>query len=302
MEKNLASESMGHVDVEQMIIVRKDITGPATDLISNRFLRRFVDFPHLLTYNSATTFHIENHAVVFDGSIRSFCIESSSLNQNAIVHMRPCEENESWQMWFMDVFGQLRPKDNDLLCLLWENKELSLSPNCKSDFYTDFLHHKIYKFNFEQKINAIYVEKLTGRNYIGVNSIEPFAKMKLYGPLSTNKTLNRWNLKWVIYESQEPSSEPSLTPTLSQEPSPYPTTSPSSSPSAMPSPSPTAKPSPSPSLSQMPSDEPSLLPSDEPSLQPSTFPSDEPSLLPSNEVCCSFYWVNLSHLLTAHIR
>jgi len=288
MAKNLAGESMAHVD-QMTRTGRKDTTGLVTDKSSRRFLRAFVVFPHLLTYNSATTFHIENHADIFDGSIRSFCIESSSLNQNAGFYMRPCDQNESLQMWFMDIFGQLRLKDNDLLCILWEKKKLILSPNCKSDFYTAFFDSNIYKFNFEQKINAIYADKSTGRNYIGVNIVDPFTNMKLYGPLSTNKSLNKWNLKWVIYESQEPSAEPSLTPTLSQMPSLLPTNSPSSSPSAMPSPSPTTKPSPSPSLSQMPSDEPSFLPSDDPSLQPSTFPSDEPSLLPSDKVCSSYY-------------
>jgi hypothetical protein len=258
-----------------------------TGAVPSRFLRPFVDFPHLLTYNSATTFHIENHADIFDGSIRSFCVEASSLKQNAELHMRPCDEDRSLQMWFMDKFGQLRPKDNDLLCVLWEKKDLNLSPNCKSDFYTAFDDSSIYRFNFEQNINAIYADKRTGRQYIGVNIDDPFTKIRLYGPLNPNQSLNKWTLKWVIYESQEPSTDPSSTPTLSQMPSVVPTTSPSSSPSAMPSPSPTAKPSPSPSLSQMPSDKPSLLPSDEPSLLPSTFPSDEPSLLPSDEVCPS---------------
>ena len=285
-KNNLASELMAHVD--QMTPGGQYRTVSGTIGVPSRSLRTFVDFPHLLTYNSATTFHIENHADIFDGSIRSFCVEASFLNQNAIIHMRPCDENKSWQMWFIDKFGQLRPKDNDLLCILWEKKELTLSPNCKSDFYTAFFYSKIYKFNFEQKINAIYADKSTGRQYIGVNSDDPFTKIRLYGPLSSNQSLNQWTLKWVIYESQEPSAEPSSTPTLSQMPSLLPTTSPSSSPSAMPSPSPTAKPSPSPSLSQMPSVEPSLLPSDEPSLQPSTFPSDEPSLLPSDEVCCCY--------------
>ena len=256
--------------------------------VTNRVLSKFLDFPHLLTYNSATTFHIENHADIFDDSIRSFCIEASSLSQNAVLQMRPCDEYEILQMWFMDTFGQLRPKDKDLLCVLWEKKELTLSPNCKSDFYTSFFDSKIYRFNFEHQINAIYADKSIGRQYIGVNIGDSFTKLRLYGPLSTNQSLKEWTLKWVIYESQEPSVEPSSTPTLSQMPSLLPTTSPSSSPSAMPSPSPTSKPSPSPSLSQMPSIEPSLLPSDEPSLQPSTLPSDVPSLLPSDKVCHSY--------------
>jgi len=261
-------------------------TVPETVGVTSRVLSKFLDFPHLLTYNSATTFHIENHADIFDDSIRSFCIEASSLSQNAVLQMRPCDENEILQMWFMDSFGQIRPKDKDLLCVLWEKKELTLSPNCKSDFYTSFFDSTIYRFNFGHQVNAIYANKSTGRQYIGVKIGEPFTKLRLYGPLNTNQSLTEWTLKWVIYESQEPSVEPSSTPTLSQTPSLYPTTSPSSSPSAMPSPSPTAKPSPSPSLSQMPSMEPSLL------------PSDEVSIPISNIVCFFGYYKSI---LTPHL-
>jgi len=293
MAKNLASESMAHVDQTTSGGHNKLALG--SDGVSSPFVMAFVDFPHLLTYNSATTFHIENHVVLIDGTISSFCIEASSLNGtsdlymkhgNGDLHMKhgkaedlymkPCDENEILQMWFMDIFGQLRPKDNDSVCVRWEKKDkLILSPNCKSDFYSAFFDSKIYKFNFEQKINAIYADKPSGKKYVGVKEYDQYSKVRLYDQYNMNHSLNQWTLKWVIYESQEPSAEPSLTPTFSQSPSLLPTTSPS------------AKPSPSPSLSQIPSMQPSLFPSDKPSLQPSTFPSDKPSLLPSDEVCCS---------------
>jgi len=293
MEKNLASESMAHVD--QVTIVGHNKLALGNDGVLSPFVEAFVDFPHLLTNNSATTFHIENHADLIDGTISSLCIEASSLNETADLfkkhgngdpymkhgkavdlYMKPCNENETWQMWFMDMFGQLRPKDKDSVCVRWEKKDkLILSRNCKSDFYSEFVDSKTYKFNFEQKINAIYADKPSGKKYVGVKEYDSYFKVKLYDQYSNNHSLNQWTLKWVIYESQEPSAEPSLTPTFSQSPSMLPTTSPS------------AKPSPSPSVSQKPSMQPSLFPSDKPSLQPSTFPSDKPSLLPSDEVCCS---------------
>jgi hypothetical protein len=188
-------------------------------------------------------------------------------------------------MWFMDVFGQLRPKEKDLYCLRWVGKEIDLSPECRSDFYTSYLNYKnIYKFNFDYNVNSIFVNKEFDRAYLGFSVNKPYHKMRLFGPTSKNKYLNKWQLKWVIYESQAPSAEPSSKPTLSQLPSLLPTRSPSATPSAIPSPNPTSNPSPSPSLSQMPTDEPSLLPSDEPSLLPSSPPSDEPSILHSDEV------------------
>lgn len=242
----------------------------------------------------ATTFHLQTSAKV-DSTTRAFCLEASSLKENAFLKINVCNENSRAQMWFKDNFGQIRLKDRDLRCIKWQNgNQLLMSPECKSDLYTEFFNSKIYKFNFDygdtacedpynhdQKENAIYVVKGSAKKFfLGINtglSIELIAE---------TSNIPTWKLTWVIYESQEPSAEPSSKPTMSQKPSFQPTHTPSTQPSADPSPSPSAKPSPSPTLSHTPSALPSLFPSDKPSLKPTLLPSDEPSMLPSEEVCC----------------
>lgn len=229
--------------------------------------------------------------------------------------MRPCKEMKKQQMWVMDIFGQLRLKENNLLCLRWfANKELKLSPFCRSDFYSYFLKEAIYKYNFdfatsgdhvfpdnendnEVHLKQIYVVEDGKRQYLGVNRRKQYGTMRLFGPNNTNISLDKWGLKWIIHESQEPSTKPSSTPTLSYVPSLSPTSFPSLIPSTIPSHSPTLRPSPSPTSSQMPTDMPSLIPSDEPSLLPSSIPSDQPSILPSDKVCCILCLVHHCYFL-----
>jgi len=234
----------------------------------------------------ASTFHIQTTAKV-DSTVRAFCLQATSLEENANFKINLCNETLKTQMWFKDNYDQIRPKEEKLQCIKWkEGNQLILSPACKNDFLDAFLDSKIYNFTFDfgeescdQEEISIYAVKPTSakKRYLGFNTglhIKLFSK-------SSNTT--KWKLKWAIYESQEPSLEPSSTPTFSQMPSLLPTTSPSSEPSRNPSTSPTSNPSPSPTLSQGPTNIPSLLPSDKPSILPSDEPSDEPSLLPSED-------------------
>jgi len=77
----------------------------------------FVEYPHLLTSDSSTTFHIASQYEGFDSSIRSFCLQAASQDINAQLLTRPCCEHAgtecdptSLQQWFMDPLGQLRLK------------------------------------------------------------------------------------------------------------------------------------------------------------------------------------------------
>ena len=247
----------------------------------------------------ATAFHIQTSARV-DSTTRPFCLEASSFQENAFLKINLCNETSWKQMWYKDIYGQIRLENNvpnpDLHCIKWQKgNQLLMSPYCKSDLYNQFFNSKIYKFHFDfgdtacddpynhgQKENAIFVVKASAKKFF--LGIDTDLSVELIAETSNIPT---WKLKWVIYESQEPSTEPSSKPSVSQKPSFQPTKTPSALPSADPSPSPSTKPSPSPTLSQTPSFQPSLFPSDGPSLQPSLFPSDEPSTLPSDEVCSS---------------
>ena len=238
----------------------------------------------------ASTFHIKTTSKV-DSTIRAFCLQATSLQENANLQINICNETSKTQMWFKDIYGQIRLKDKESRCIKWKGRlPLTLSPECKNDIYTgEFSNSKIYNFTFDfgeescdqEEISIYAVKSSAKKRYLGINTD---LHIKLFSEVSN---IPKWKLKWLIYESQVPSTEPSSKPTVSKKPSFQPTNTPSDVPSDYPSPSPSSKPSPSPTLSQTPSSTPTLFPSDKPSLQPTLFPSDEPSMLPSDEVGCS---------------
>jgi len=200
----------------------------------------FKAFPELFTN---TTFHIETIDKL-DKTSRAFCLESSKKTEGATLNMRPCVENFLKQIWFMDTFGQLRLKANAFQCIIW-GEGLKLSPHCRSDHYPAFNGAKTYQFNYIQVAHEAHEIKAVKKNshkiYLGIDGNH---RVALFNSRK-DQHLSKWRLKWVVYESLEPSEEPTSNPTAI--PSSLPTTAPSTSPIAMPSHSPTISPSLSPS-------------------------------------------------------
>jgi len=177
-----------------------------------------VDYPHLMTNTSETTFQIELD-YNFDTSGRQFCIEAKTREEMSTVHMRPCDNKALKQIWFMDQFGQLRLKMNDLYCLRWEQQLLRMSPDCRSHIYTNYIESNIFTFIFGYDSNSITAARNNGAKYTHMGI---FAKSR-YSAMSLHKwsgsLQDKFYLKDVVYRSEIPSAEPSHLPTRSISPS-----------------------------------------------------------------------------------
>ena len=215
--------------------------------VSSAAKELFVQYPHLLTRDSSTTFHIASQYEDFDSSIRSFCLQASSQHIDNQLVMRPCCEHGGTacdptsfqlQQWFMDPLGQLRLKSYPPICIKWgtnlEKKELRLGDDCPNESIDPSLI--IYTFIFDIQKHEIYAVQNKKVFWLRPNkSLSKF--VRLYASES-GEEINKWFLKSVIYSSEQPSYLPSTNPTLTQLPSMQPSTSPSDSPSDEPSVSP----------------------------------------------------------------
>ena len=207
-----------------------------------------MEYPLLLTSTDETTFHIAND-LELDSSTRVFCVgvhSRQSADEDAAldVRMSPCEQSDESQMWFMDEFGQLRLKDNAILCMSW-NKQgyLAMIPQCMSDICTEC---KQYQFVFDMDKKEIVAQRQenSDKKYLGVRNRNNH-EMKLFpwNEKNPNESIDKFYLTFVIYKSESPTSEPSSLPSQSSAPSSFPSTLETSAPSLLPSSAPSSLPS-----------------------------------------------------------
>jgi len=184
----------------------------------NQESRKFVDFPHLMTNTSETTFQIELD-YKFDDSGRQFCIGAMSQHLNSTVHMMPCNATKLKQIWFMDQFGQLRLNVQKQYCLRWVSQSLAMSPDCRSHTFSNYLESNIFRFIFGYDSNSITAARSADAQYtrMGILNGSSYVAMSLHN--ASESLEDKFYLKDVVYRSEVPSSEPSHFPTRSITPS-----------------------------------------------------------------------------------
>jgi len=96
-----------------------------------------------------------------------------------------------------------------------------MSSKCRSHIYSDFLESRIFEFKFGFANSTISATRSEGnlKTQLGIkiDNEKHFSQMMLHS--STESLVEEFYLKWVVYRSEVPSSEPSQFPTTSIFPS-----------------------------------------------------------------------------------